>query len=92
MTARDEQTRRETMPRAHASHPDTGCQIALMLCESLIHVLVEERILTKRKAMEAVETVAEVMRESAEAGGASAASRSAVALIERIARSFASNI
>ena len=36
---------------------DPQGRIALMLCESVLHVLVEEGILTKAKAIEAIETV-----------------------------------
>jgi hypothetical protein len=37
-----------------------------MLCESLLHILVEEGLLTKVKAIEAIETVAELTHEPAE--------------------------
>jgi len=37
-----------------------------MLCESALHVLVEEGVLTKAKAVEVIETVAELTREIAE--------------------------
>jgi hypothetical protein len=59
-----------------------------LLCESLIHVLVEEGILTKKKAVDVIETVEELMKETSEGDSASAASRRAMATIERIARSF----
>lgn len=36
-----------------------------MLCESILHVLVEEGVLSKAKAIEAIETVAELTREMA---------------------------
>lgn len=77
--------------------PDPHGQVALMLCESLLHVLVEERILTKEKALDAIETVAELTREMAETGKNAATSarwqrdqaRAAMALIESIGASFA---
>jgi hypothetical protein len=45
---------------------DPQGRIALMLCESLLHVLVEEGVLSKAKAIEAIETVAELTREMAD--------------------------
>ena len=44
-------------------HSDPQRRVALMLCESLFHVLVEEGVLTKAKAMEAIEGVVELTRE-----------------------------
>jgi hypothetical protein len=58
-----------------------------MLCESLIHVLVEEGILTKAKAIEAIETVAELTHEIAESAP-SVTNQIAVDLVEGIAASF----
>jgi hypothetical protein len=58
-----------------------------MLCESLIHVLVEEGVLTKAKAIEAIETVAELTHEIAESDP-SVTSQIAVDLAEGIAASF----
>jgi hypothetical protein len=60
-----------------------------MLCESLFHLLVEEGVITKAKAMEAIEGVAELTREMAEAGNPSIASSIETDLIEAIAKSFA---
>ena len=45
---------------------DPQGRVALMLCESVLHVLVEEGVLTKTKAIEAIETVVELTREIAE--------------------------
>ena len=39
-----------------------------MLCESILHVLVEEGILTKTKAIEAIETWPSCSRDVAEVG------------------------
>jgi len=58
-----------------------------MLCESLLHILVEEGLLTKAKAIEAIETVAELTRETAESDP-SVTSQIAVDLVEGIAASF----
>lgn len=66
-----------------------------MLCESFLHVLVEERVITKKKAMAAIEGVAELMREmaqAAEATGSPAArerARAATDMLEFIRASFA---
>lgn len=62
--------------------------VALMLCESVIHVLVERGVIQKTMAMEAIQTVVEVMREMADANpGVSSAA--AADLISKIANSFA---
>lgn len=42
---------------------DTHGKAALMLCESLLHLLVEEGIIAKTKAIEAIGGVAEMARE-----------------------------
>ena len=68
--------------------PQPHCEVALMLCESLIHVLVEEGVLTKAKAIEAIETVAELTHEIAESAP-SVTSQIAVDLVEDLAASFA---
>jgi hypothetical protein len=59
---------------------------ALMLSESLLHLLVEEGIIPERKALEAIEGMAELTREIPECDEG----RAAVTLIETIAQSFAS--
>jgi hypothetical protein len=69
---------------------DPQGRVALMLCESLFHLLVEEGVITKAKAMEAIEGVAELMRETAETGDPASASSVALHLVEAIAKSFAS--
>ena len=68
---------------------DPQSRVDLMLCESLFHLLVEEGVITKAKAMEAIEGVAELTREMAEAGNPSIASSIETDLIEAIAKSFA---
>jgi hypothetical protein len=60
-----------------------------MLCESLFHILVEEGVITKAKAMEAIEGVAELTREMADKGNPELASSVATDLVEVIAKSFA---
>ena len=68
---------------------DPQGRVALMLCESLFHLLVEEGVITKAKAMEAIEGVTELTREMAEAGNPAIADRVATDLLEAIAKSFA---
>ena len=68
---------------------DPQGRVALMLCESLFHLLVEEGVITKAKAMEAIEGVAELTREMAQAGNPSIVSSIETDLIEAIAKSFA---
>jgi hypothetical protein len=69
-------------------HSDPQGHVALMLCETLFHVLVEEGIITKAKAMEAIEGVAELTREMAH-GNPCGGTRIATDLVEAIAASFA---
>jgi hypothetical protein len=71
------------------SSSDPQGRVALMLCESLLHMLVEEGVLTKAKAIEAIETVLELTREMAD-GNPGLEPHIAVNLVEAIAQSFAS--
>ena len=68
---------------------DPQGRVALMLCESVLHVLVEESVLTKTKAMEAIETVLELTRDAAEAAPLDDVSTATINLVEAIADSFA---
>ena len=68
---------------------DPQGRVALMLCESLFHLLVEEGVITKAKAMEAIEGVAELTREMAKAGNPPIPSSIETDLVEAIAKSFA---
>jgi hypothetical protein len=69
--------------------PDPDGQISLMLCESILHILVEEGVVSKDKALEAINGVVELARENDEIGRRRSASRSAMRLIEEIAQTFA---
>ena len=76
--------------RCEAISPrDPQGRVALMLCESILHVLVEEGILSKTKAIEAIETVAELLREVAEVGPPDVTNHVAAQLVKAIADSFA---
>ena len=70
-------------------YSDPQGRVALMLYESLFHVLVEEGVIAKAKAMEAIEGVAELTREMAGSGNPDLASSIARDLVEAIAKSFA---
>ena len=75
--------------REAMSPVDPQSRVALMLCESVLHVLVEEGVLTKAKAIEAIETVVELIREIAEVGPPDITNHAATHLLEAIAESFA---
>jgi hypothetical protein len=47
--------------------PDAQGQVALLLCESLLHVLVEQEVISREAALSAIESVLELTQESAEA-------------------------
>ena len=65
--------------------PDPHGQVALLLCESLLHVLIEQRVISREAALSAVESVLEVTVDAAEATTDEMDSVSPTALIERIA-------
>ena len=60
-----------------------------MLCESLFHLLVEEGVITKAKAIAAIEGIAELTREIAKSGPPDIRNQAAAQLVEAIAKSFA---
>ena len=68
---------------------DPQGRVALMLCETLFHLLVEQGVITKEKAIEAIEGVAELTREMAEAGPSDTRNQAAALLVRAIAESFA---
>jgi len=68
---------------------DPNGQISLMLCESILHLLVEEGAISKEKVIEALNGVAELVREKEETGEHPAASSPAIGLIEAMAQTFA---
>ena len=69
-------------------YSDPQGRVALMLYESLFHVLVEEGVITKVKALEAIEGVAELTREMAD-GNPAIEAHIAAELVKSIAESFA---
>ncbi len=67
---------------------DPHGKVALMLCESLLHALVEEAVLPRKKALQAIAVVAELVQDPAEIRAAER-QESSPALIARIAETFA---
>jgi len=68
---------------------DPHGEVALLLCESLLHVLVEQQVISREAALSAIESVHELTEESVEATAAEIGSPSPTTLIERIAGSLA---
>jgi hypothetical protein len=84
-------TQDQTDPRAAppVAEPDAHGQAALLLTESLIHMLVENMGLTNAQAVEIVHTAAVVKVEVAEAAGESKARMlESLALLSRMEDSF----
>jgi hypothetical protein len=69
--------------------PDPYGQVALLLCESLLHVLVEQGVISRDAALSVIEGVLELTQESAETTTREIGIVSPAALIERIAATFA---
>ena len=69
--------------------PDPDGQVSLMLCESILHIIVEEGVISKERALDAINGVVELAREKDGIGQHRSASHSATQLIEAIAQSFA---
>ena len=63
-------------------------RVALMLCESIRHALVEAGIISKTKAIETIEGVAELTREGPVGSNPATAQRIATELVEPIARAL----
>jgi hypothetical protein len=77
------------------SEPPLHGQLALMLCESLLHELVESGAISKAQALNVIDTVVELVHEAADSDphlGAArkrAKAQSATVIIEAIRKSFA---
>jgi len=76
------------MTRSKA-RPDPEGKVALLLCESLLHVLVEQQVISREAALSAIQSVLELTQEDAEAMPREIGDISPTALIERIAATFA---
>lgn len=64
----------------------------MMLCEALLHILVERRVIRRKDALDAIDSVAELVAELAEEGkqpaGARRPAREAAGIIEGMRASF----
>lgn len=79
-----------TPARPGAPEPDAAGQAALLLVESLMHQLVEARLLTLDQAVGTVETAADVKVEVAHGAGEEESTlRQSLKLLQRIERSMA---
>jgi len=76
------------------SEPDPHGQVALMRCESLLHELVENGVITKAQALGVIDTVVELALEAAESDRPLGSARrgtqgpSATVIIAAIRKSF----
>jgi hypothetical protein len=74
------------------SEPDAHGQAALLLAESLVHMLVDQRILSLNQAIEVIQIAAEVKSEVAAAAGESKARMNeSLALLANMSNSFESD-
>jgi hypothetical protein len=74
------------------NEPDAHGQAALLLAESLIHMLVDPRILSLNQAIEVIQIAAEVKTEVAAAAGESKARMNeSLALLANMSNSFESD-
>ena len=71
------------------SNPDPHGQAALMLCEALALVLVEDGIILKERVVDAIEGVVEVKREIAGVSEDVVISMTSIGLLLAVARSIA---
>jgi hypothetical protein len=78
--------------RPSKSEPDAHGQAALLLAESLVHMLVDQRILSLNQAIEVIQIAAEVKTEVAEAAGESKTRMNeSLALLANMSNSFESD-
>jgi hypothetical protein len=74
------------------SEPDAHGQAALLLTESLVHMLVDNRTLSNGQAIEVIQIAAEVKTQVAEAAGESKARMNeSLALLAKMSSSFAAD-
>ena len=76
------------MTRSKARLDPEG-KVALLLCESLLHVLVEQQVISREAALSAIQSVLELTQEDAEAIPREISDISPTAFIEQIAATFA---
>jgi hypothetical protein len=78
---------RAASEKSEPGSADPQGQVALMLCESILHVLVDGGFITKATGVEAIETVRDTTRELAE-DDPTPANHTAADLAMEILRSF----
>ena len=59
-----------------------------MLCESLLHVLIEQGVLSQQNVLEAIDGIAELLDEAAERDFQAVNARAAAVLVDSIRESF----
>ena len=78
------------MPSPRRHEPDAHGQAGLLLAESILHTLLDAKVLTLDQAVDAVQTASEVKVEVAEEMGESRANmRQSISLLAAIGRSLA---
>lgn len=68
--------------------PDPHGQAALMLCERMLLLLVEEGVLPKSQVLDAIADVIDVQREIAGTAGGRVASMTSIGLLRAVAQSL----
>jgi hypothetical protein len=74
------------------SRPDPEAKVALLLCESLLHVLVEQKVISREAAQSAIQSVLELTQEEEAEATIRDRDVSPTALIEQIAETLAAKI
>ena len=69
--------------------PDPHGRVAMMLSESLFHLLVEQGVISREKAIEAIDGIAELIHEATERDTCTVNDRAAAVLVETLRESFA---
>ena len=79
--------------RPPTGEPDAHGQAALMLAESILHILVDTRVLTNAQALDAVHTAQEIKAEvAALAGESRRRMQESLALLDRIGISLEADV
>jgi hypothetical protein len=78
----------QRLPSAIPQEPDPHGQVAMMLCESLLHLLVEQGGLSRQKVIETIDGIAELLDEAAEGDFQAVNARAAAVLVDTIRESF----
>lgn len=80
----------QAAPHIQSVEPDAHGQAALLLAESILHALVETKVLSTTGALSVIQTTCEVKIEVAEAAGESQGRmKQSLALLQAISASFA---